>query len=106
MFYPGSAPHGGGKSLHPASLILMMMITVARVLYLESYCLNLTRPTCGTCESFAPFGEPCPSLYMLKGRFTSNPPGHYDSLVIRHAGQTVDKAQDPEDRFTFNGGPV
>ena len=38
--------------------------------------------------------------------FTSNPPGHYDSLVIRRAGQTDDKAQGPEGRFTFNGGPV
>ena len=38
--------------------------------------------------------------------FTSNPPGHYDSLVIWRAGSMDDKAQSPEGRFTFNGGPV
>ena len=55
VFYPGSAPHGGGKSLHPALLILMMMITITRVLYLESYrlvCLTLTCPTRETCPSW------------------------------------------------------
>ena len=66
MFYPGSAPHGGGKSLHPASLILMMMITVTRVLYLESYCLNLTCPTCGTCESCPSWGA-LPLLIYVEG---------------------------------------
>ena len=30
----------------------------------------------------------------------------YNSLVIRRAGQTDDKAQGPEGRFTFNDGPV
>ena len=66
MFYPGSAPHGGGKSLHPASLILMMMITVTRVLYLESYCLNLTCPTCGTCVSCSSWGS-LPLLIYVEG---------------------------------------
>ena len=66
MFYPGSAPHGGGKSLHPASLILMMMITVTRVFFLESYCLNLTCPTCGTCESCPPWGA-LPLLIYVEG---------------------------------------
>ena len=66
-FYPGSAPHGGGKSLRPASLILMMiMITVTRVLYLESYCLNLTCPTCGTCESCPSWGA-LPLLIYVEG---------------------------------------
>lgn len=67
MFYPGSAPHGGGKSLHHASLILMMMmITVTRVLSLESYCLNLTCPTCGTCESCPSWGA-LPLLIYVEG---------------------------------------
>ena len=66
MFYPGSAPHGGGKSLHPASLILIMMITVTRVLYLESYCLNLTCPTCGTCQSCPSWGA-LPLLIYVEG---------------------------------------
>ena len=66
MFYPGLAPHSGGKSLHPASLILMMIITVTRVLYLERYCLNLTCPTCGTCQS-CPFWEALPLLIYVEG---------------------------------------
>ena len=66
MFYPGSAPHDGGKSLHPASLILMMMTTVTRVLYLESYCLNLTCPTRGTCESLPSWGA-LPLLIYVEG---------------------------------------
>ena len=55
MFYPGLAPHGGGKSLHPASLILMMMNMITRGLYLGSYrlvCLTLICPTRKTCPSW------------------------------------------------------
>ena len=68
MFYPGSAPHGGSKSLHPTSLILMMMmITVTRVLYLKSYCLNLTCPTCGTCQSCPLLGSLAPPYICWRG---------------------------------------
>ena len=66
MFYPGSVPHDGGKSLHPTSLILMMMTTVTRVFYLESYCLNLTCPTCESCESCPSWGS-LPLLIYVEG---------------------------------------
>ena len=44
----------------------MMMITVTRVLYFQSYYLNLTCPTCGTCES-SPFWGALPLLIYVEG---------------------------------------
>ena len=69
MFYPGSAPHGGGKSLHPAPLILIMvMLTITRVHLATSISELLIRMS--KLIKLVPLGVPCPSLYKLEGRVT------------------------------------